>query len=250
MKEHDVRVSDEHRKSAENTRDRREGVRRAAYLALVADLAHRFVRIGLAAGPPARLLGVALGADQGDAQLDEHSGPADARRVLLLAVEALALTPARAISRGRRGGVACRARGVAEVRARRVVGRGGVARRARSVAAVRARGVVLGDLGGFPIRQDGTLRGYPALPQFPAHGRGGVRLLLGRRRVDRQNAFRLPLVFRGLHDLGVFEVEPTSQSRHLPSSRSPPRARARTSPRRWCCTSGTRASGARSPRRP
>ena len=72
MKEHDVRVSDEDRKSAENTNDRREGVRRAAYLAIGAGPADRFVRIGLVAVPPARLLGVALGADQGDAHLDER----------------------------------------------------------------------------------------------------------------------------------------------------------------------------------
>jgi len=156
VKEHDVRVSDEHRKSAENTHDRREGVRRAAYLALVADLAHRFVRIGLAAAPPARLLGVAIGADQGDAHRDKPRGPDNSRRVLLRTGEAL--TPAPAASRGRHDG---RRR-----RRRRLGVRDVVARRARS-------GARRADADGFVIRQRPALargslsRGLGRAPRVP-----------------------------------------------------------------------------------
>ena len=103
VKDCDVRVSDEHGKSAEITNYRREGVRRAAYLAVITGLAHRSVRINLADAPLARLLSVALGADQANTLLDETRGSADTRRILLRTGEA-PLTPAPATSRGRRGG--------------------------------------------------------------------------------------------------------------------------------------------------
>ena len=153
MKEHEARVSDEHRKSAENTRDRREGVRRAAYLAIGAGLAHRFVRIGLAAVPPARLLGVALDADQGDGERNKPRGSFDARRVLLRTGEAPTPAPAASRSRGRHGRRRRRRRrlGVGEV----------VALRARS-------GARRADADGFVIRQR------------PALARGGLSRGLGR----------------------------------------------------------------------
>jgi len=156
VKEHDGRVNDEPGKSAENTHNRREGVRRATYLAPVAGVAHRFVRIGLAAVPPARLLGVAIGADQGNAQRDEPRGPFDARRVLLRTGEAL--TPAPAASRGRHDG---RRR-----RRRRLGVRDVVARRARS-------GARRADADGFVIRQRPALargslsRGLGRAPRVP-----------------------------------------------------------------------------------
>ena len=158
VKENEARFSDEHRKSAENTRDRREGVRRAAHLAFVAGIAHRFVRIGLAASPPARLLGVALDADQGDVKRDKPRGPADARRVLLRTGEAPTPALAASRSRGRHGG---RRR-----RRRRLGVRDVVARRARS-SARRA------DADGFVIRQRPALargvlsRGLGCAPRVP-----------------------------------------------------------------------------------